>query len=61
MPKRLPYLPVCSKIYGYKDVRKDDHHAFEQLLVESLEKFMRKEAQELELENDINDADFESV
>lgn len=51
----------CVARYGYKDVRKEDHHAFEQLLVESLEKFMRKEAQDLELENDINDADFDSV
>lgn len=51
----------CVARYGYKDVRKEDHHAFEQLLVESLEKFMRKEAQELALESEINDAEFESV
>lgn len=51
----------CVARYGYKDVRKEDHHAFEQLLVESLEKFMRKEAQELALESEVNDAEFESV
>lgn len=28
--------------YGYKDVRKEDHHAFEQLLIESLEKFFKE-------------------
>ncbi|KAK9277644.1 hypothetical protein L1049_007190 [Liquidambar formosana] len=37
----------CVARYGYKDVRKEDHHAFEQLLVESLEKFLRREAQDL--------------
>ncbi|KAK3129953.1 hypothetical protein QOZ80_6BG0487010 [Eleusine coracana subsp. coracana] len=36
--------------YGYKDVRKEDHGFFEQLLVESLEKFLRREAQEIALE-----------
>lgn len=41
----------CVARYGYKDVRKEDHHAFEQLLVESLEKFLRREAQELALES----------
>ncbi|KAL7609229.1 hypothetical protein Lser_V15G11449 [Lactuca serriola] len=51
----------CVARYGYKDVRKEDHHAFEQLLVESLEKFMRKEALELALESEVNDAEFESV
>ncbi|KAJ0455359.1 putative potassium transporter [Helianthus annuus] len=51
----------CVARYGYKDVRKEDHHAFEQLLVESLEKFMRKEALDLALESEINDAEFESV
>ncbi|MFS8018392.1 putative potassium transporter [Helianthus anomalus] len=51
----------CVARYGYKDVRKEDHRAFEQLLVESLEKFMRKEAQDLALESEINDAEFESV
>ncbi|KAL4392138.1 hypothetical protein AHAS_Ahas03G0315100 [Arachis hypogaea] len=40
----------CVARYGYKDVRKEDHHAFEQLLIESLEKFLRREAQEAALE-----------
>ncbi|GJU11390.1 putative potassium transporter 12 [Tanacetum coccineum] len=44
---------VCIKYVPVPVVSQDE--------LESLEKFMRKEAQELELENDINDADFESV
>ncbi|KAL2344313.1 hypothetical protein Fmac_005598 [Flemingia macrophylla] len=40
----------CFARYGYKDVRKEDHHAFEQLLIESLEKFLRREALETALE-----------
>ncbi|KAG6534808.1 hypothetical protein ZIOFF_008712 [Zingiber officinale] len=40
----------CVARYGYKDIRKEDHHMFEQLLVASLEKFLRREAQELSLE-----------
>ncbi|KAG8056605.1 hypothetical protein GUJ93_ZPchr0002g24742 [Zizania palustris] len=40
----------CVARYGYKDVRKEDHGFFEHLLVESLEKFLRKEAQEIALE-----------
>ncbi|KAF7809278.1 putative potassium transporter 12 [Senna tora] len=54
----------CVARYGYKDVRKEDHHAFEQLLIESLEKFLRREAQEtaLELESNITeDTDTPSV
>ncbi|XP_010271964.1 PREDICTED: putative potassium transporter 12 isoform X3 [Nelumbo nucifera] len=50
----------CIARYGYKDVRKEDHHAFEQLLVESLEKFLRIESQELALENGI-DEELDSV
>uniref|UniRef100_J3ML79 Potassium transporter n=1 Tax=Oryza brachyantha TaxID=4533 RepID=J3ML79_ORYBR len=43
----------CIARYGYKDVRKEnDNKAFEQLLVESLEKFIRREAQERSLESD---------
>lgn len=38
--------------YGYKDVRKENHQTFEQLLIESLEKFIRREAQERQLESD---------
>lgn len=51
----------CVARYGYKDVRKEDHRAFEQLLVESLEKFMRKEASELELESDVIDAELDRI
>ncbi|CAN0925504.1 Putative potassium transporter 12 [Linum grandiflorum] len=43
----------CVARYGYKDVRKEHHQSFEQLLVESLEKFLRKEAQDLALEKDL--------
>lgn len=51
----------CVARYGYKDVRKEDHQAFEQLLVESLEKFLRKEAQELALESSLNELEFDSI
>lgn len=47
---------ICPKLwthrYGYKDARKENHHTFEQLLIESLEKFIRREAQERSLESD---------
>lgn len=42
----------CIARYGYKDVRKEHHQIFEQLLIESLEKFIRREAQERSLESD---------
>lgn len=45
--------------YGYKDVPKEHHQTFEQLLIESLEKFIRREAQERLLESDV-DADIDS-
>lgn len=51
----------CVARYGYKDIRKEDHLAFEQLLVESLEKFLRREAQDLALESNLNDFEFDSV
>ncbi|XP_075494932.1 putative potassium transporter 12 [Primulina tabacum] len=51
----------CISRYGYKDIRKEDHRAFEQLLVQSLEIFLRKEAQDLALESNINEEDFDSV
>ncbi|KAL8137749.1 hypothetical protein V2J09_003750 [Rumex salicifolius] len=51
----------CIARYGYKDVRKEDHHAFEQLLVESLEKFLRIEAEDLALEADLYDREMDSV
>ncbi|XP_020277345.1 potassium transporter 7-like isoform X3 [Asparagus officinalis] len=46
----------CIARYGYKDVRKENHHTFEQLLIQSLENFIRREAQELSLASD-DDAD----
>lgn len=51
----------CVARYGYKDVRKEDHHSFEQLLVESLEKFLQKEAQDFAIESNFNDLDFDRV
>ncbi|KAM7470635.1 hypothetical protein LguiA_008818 [Lonicera macranthoides] len=45
----------CIARYGYKDVRKENHQTFEQLLIESLEKFIRREAQERSLESDGNE------
>ncbi|KAJ8647148.1 hypothetical protein MRB53_000171 [Persea americana] len=45
----------CIARYGYKDVRKENHATFEQLLIESLEKFIRREAQERSLESDDED------
>ncbi|ERN11391.1 hypothetical protein AMTRI_Chr04g244620 [Amborella trichopoda] len=42
----------CIARYGYKDMRKENHQTFEQLLIDSLEKFIRREAQELSLESD---------
>ncbi|XP_057948905.1 putative potassium transporter 12 [Malania oleifera] len=51
----------CVARYGYKDVRKEDHHAFEQLLVESLEKFLRREAQDLALESSLNELELDGV
>ncbi|ONK65531.1 uncharacterized protein A4U43_C07F38060 [Asparagus officinalis] len=49
----------CVARYGYKDVRKENHQTFEQLLIESLEKFIRREAQERSLESD-EDSDTET-
>ncbi|KAF5789915.1 putative potassium transporter [Helianthus annuus] len=68
--ERFLFRRVCSKSYhifrciaryGYKDVRKENQQIFEQLLIESLEKFIRREAQEklLESEGDDVDSDFE--
>ncbi|WOL04934.1 potassium transporter 7-like [Canna indica] len=42
----------CIARYGYKDVRKEHHQVFQQLLIESLEKFIRREAHERSLESD---------
>eukprot|EP00250_Pteridium_aquilinum_P021420 c25118_g1_i2 orf=1850-3865(+) len=44
------HLFRCVARYGYKDVRKEDHTIFEQLLLQSLEIFIQKEAQEYALE-----------
>nr|CAB3456958.1 unnamed protein product [Digitaria exilis] len=51
----------CVARYGYKDVRKEDHGFFEQLLVESLEKFLRTEAQEIALEASTMEAERDDV
>ncbi|XP_060215738.1 putative potassium transporter 12 [Lycium barbarum] len=50
----------CVARYGYKDVRKEDHHSFEQLLVDSLEKFLRNEALDLALETKQSQPEFDS-
>lgn len=42
----------CVARYGYKDVRKEDHYIFEQLLLQKLELFLIQEAQEYALEAD---------
>ncbi|GAB4839824.1 Putative potassium transporter 12 [Ancistrocladus abbreviatus] len=55
------HLFRCIARYGYKDVRKEDHHAFEQLLVESLEKYLRREAQELAMEASLKEFDSETT
>lgn len=59
------HLFRCVARYGYKDVRKEDHNIFEQLLLQSLETFIQKEAQEYALEfegfgmeSDDSDTDF---
>lgn len=44
------HLFRCVARYGYKDIRKEDHYIFEQLLLQSLETFIHKEAQEFALE-----------
>uniref|UniRef100_A0A1D1YIB7 Potassium transporter n=1 Tax=Anthurium amnicola TaxID=1678845 RepID=A0A1D1YIB7_9ARAE len=49
----------CIARYGYKDVRKEDHRTFEQLLVESLEKFLRREAEEIALESSMTELQFD--
>ncbi|KAE8653784.1 Potassium transporter 7 [Hibiscus syriacus] len=51
----------CIARYGYKDIRKEDHHAFEQLLAQSLENFLRKEAQDVALECGLQEMDLDSV
>lgn len=46
------HLFRCVARYGYKDVRKEDHYVFEQLLLQKLELFLIQEAQEYALEAD---------
>ncbi|XP_020523659.1 putative potassium transporter 12 isoform X1 [Amborella trichopoda] len=48
----------CIARYGYKDHRRDEDSLFEQFLIESLENFLRKEAEELALENNKLELDF---
>ncbi|KAF3665097.1 Potassium transporter 7 [Capsicum annuum] len=50
----------CVARYGYKDVRKEEHHFFEQLLVDSLEKFLRNESLDLTLETKQSQPEFDS-
>ncbi|XP_010546339.1 PREDICTED: potassium transporter 7 [Tarenaya hassleriana] len=54
------HLFRCIARYGYKDVRKENHQTFEQMLIESLEKFIRREAQERSLESDGGGEDSDS-
>uniref|UniRef100_A0A803L0G6 Potassium transporter n=1 Tax=Chenopodium quinoa TaxID=63459 RepID=A0A803L0G6_CHEQI len=51
----------CVARYGYKDVRKEDHHSFEHLLIESLKKFLHNEARDLSLEANMNELDMDSA
>ncbi|KHN42740.1 Potassium transporter 7 [Glycine soja] len=53
--QRSYHIFRCIARYGYKDVRKENHQTFEQLLMESLEKFIRREAQERSLESEGDD------
>ncbi|KAI3815376.1 hypothetical protein L1987_15042 [Smallanthus sonchifolius] len=45
----------CIARYGYKDAHRENHQIFEQLLIESLEKFILREAKERSLESDGDD------
>ncbi|KAK1385970.1 Potassium transporter [Heracleum sosnowskyi] len=49
---RSYHIFQCIARYGYKDVRKENNLVFEKLLIESLEKFIRREAQERSLASD---------
>lgn len=51
----------CVARYGYKDVRKEDHHSFEQLLLDSLVKFLKLEARAIALEADLDKLDINSA
>ncbi|KAK9707358.1 hypothetical protein RND81_07G192100 [Saponaria officinalis] len=49
----------CIARYGYKDVRKENHHLFEQILIDSLVKFLKNEAIDLALEASLENEDFD--
>lgn len=51
----------CVARYGYKEPRKEDPCTFEQLLIESLEIFLRREAEDIALEGDLHDLDLDSI
>ncbi|KAK4741413.1 hypothetical protein SAY87_025001 [Trapa incisa] len=51
----------CVARYGYKEPRKEDSSTFEQLLVQSLEVFLRREAEDIALEGNLIDVDLDSV
>lgn len=51
----------CVARYGYKDVRKEDHHSFEQLLLDSLVKFLKLEARAIALEADLDKLDINTA
>ncbi|KAK4378597.1 hypothetical protein RND71_000459 [Anisodus tanguticus] len=55
----VPVVPQNERFLFRRDARKENHHAFEQLLIESLEKFIRREAQERSLESDGDGSDSE--
>eukprot|EP00249_Psilotum_nudum_P018191 c26681_g2_i1 orf=652-3183(+) len=46
------HLYRCVARYGYKDIRKEDHYIFEQLLIHRLEIFIQQEASEYALEHE---------
>ncbi|KAJ3693494.1 hypothetical protein LUZ60_008974 [Juncus effusus] len=54
------HLFRCIARYGYKDVKKEHNKVFEKLLIEGLEKFIVREAQELSLQSD-DDFDSEEL
>ncbi|XP_028800839.1 potassium transporter 7-like [Neltuma alba] len=57
--RRSYHIFRCIARYGYKDVPKENQQVFEQILIESLEKFVRQEALERSLESDRDDSDSE--
>ena len=51
----------CVARYGYTDLPKEDDHAFEQLLIESLVKYLKCETEDLSLEDEPNEMDLDSL